>query len=149
MRNTTLCLLAVMLGSVAQGFGQEAATHPSNTNLPRVVATFKRWNQDHEISPRTIFTPKGFGVYRISIVVVVTAGSPEDGPYWLFNLNWSDGSQRGQYSLQPVSSHETQWYGVDFPMRDLPRKPITFNVERNGDTKGSKYNVFVVVEQIM
>jgi hypothetical protein len=73
MRRTAICWLAMVLFAVLLGFCQTTATkHTENPGFPRVVARISLWHKTGPIKPITVFTPKHFGVYRVSGVVVVT-----------------------------------------------------------------------------
>lgn len=145
MRKATLCFLLVLFCSWC-GYGQSPTEQ--STSFPRVVATFKRWNQTDQIPEKTLFTPTGFGVFRVSVVLVVTVGNNQQNSHWVPTFAWTDGSGREQWS-ETVDTYSPTSGGVDLPLRDLPSKPIRFEVSSVGDTTGSKYNVFVVVEQLM
>jgi hypothetical protein len=62
----TCCLLVVLFGSWLSSFGQSS---PQLTS-PKIVATFERLNQTAEIPPTTIYTPKNWATFRVSIVMV-------------------------------------------------------------------------------
>jgi hypothetical protein len=97
---------------------------------------------------RTIFTPTEFGVYRISLVFLVTVGNGQQANYWGPTVRWQDGAGKDLYGI-PVSSEYPNPGQFSVPIRDLIGKPIRFGVSSDGNVSGSKYNVFVVVEQIM
>ncbi len=139
---SALGMLMVVLGLASVSYGQAA------TGLPRVVATFKRTNQAGPISMQTIFTPPDTGIYRITVVIVVTAGNGQQGSDWEPTFEWEDENGDENY-LIPIPTQSTTEGSSSLSIHDLRGKPIKGGVVSSGDTSGSKYDVFVVVEQIM
>jgi hypothetical protein len=143
MRRTAICWVAMVLLSAVLGFCQATATkHTENPGFPRVVAKISRWGKTGRIGATVLFTPKHFGVYRVSGVVVVTS-QIDNGVGVLVDFRDGGGSQQltfeaggppGDYSFGP------------FVFRDLIGAPIQLFVD-SGET--GKYNLFVVIEQIM
>jgi len=143
MRRTAIGGLAVTLFAAILGFCQTTATRQTeNPGFPRVVANISRWSKTGPIGATTLFTPKHFGVYRVSGVVVVTSQIDNglvvlvdfrDGG-GLQQLDFTAGGNTGDYSFGP------------FVFRDLIGAPIQLFVN-SGPT--GKYNLFVVIEQIM
>jgi hypothetical protein len=138
MRNT-LRLLTILLGLTGASIGQ--------TGLPQVVATRQRLNQTGPISMDTLWVPLQPGIYRITIAMVVTVGGQQNSD-WEPTISWVD--ERGEEIYQfAVSQQSSSSSSVTVTIRDLPNSPIKGGVLSNGDSSGSKYDVFVVVEQIM
>jgi hypothetical protein len=80
MRKSTLCFLLVLLSSWS-AYGQAPTKH--KPTFPQIVATFQRLGQNGEISPTSLFTPKRWGTFQVSIVMVETVA----GGQWV--LEWS------------------------------------------------------------
>jgi hypothetical protein len=70
---------------------------------------------------------------------------------WTGELQFTDGAGENPFGppffVQLVTSIR-QTAAADFPIRALAGKPIKFEVTSN-TTEGTKYNVWVVVEQLM
>jgi hypothetical protein len=146
MRNATYALLAVLSASCAT-FGQSTPKFTS----PQIVGTFQRLNQTTNIPRTTIYTPTTSGTFRISIVMVgVVAGGDE---YWVGRPRFTDDAGVGQTlpgfgALLYSYLRETGF--AEGPIRAKGGTPIKFEVVApKGHTEGSKYNVWVVVEQLM
>jgi hypothetical protein len=146
MRRSTCCLLVILFGSWLSSFGQSV---PRLTS-PKIVATFERIGQTADIPPTTLYTPQKWGTYRITVVMVLTSGNG-NGNFWEGELVFVDGAgmngSRGYTTALPTGSPQTA--SGEFPIRARAGKPLTFSVTPNGDTSGTKYNVWVVVEQLM
>jgi len=148
MRRSTCCLLAILFGSWLSSFAQSA---PKLTS-PKIVATFERIGQTAEIPVTTLYTPQKWGTYRISVVMVLTVGNT-NSTFWIGDFQFEDGAgmNGGNGSLfatwLQVASPLT--VSSEFPIRAKAGKPLTFSVVGNPENQGSKYNVWVVVEQLM
>lgn len=124
-----------------------ASTGKAKPTFPQVVATFQRIGHARGIST-TIYTPKSWGTFRISAVMLLTVANGGGG-YWQGDIMTTDGSVGvdvgGLFfdTLKPLTSQTEQ------PVRLKPGKPVILTVIPGGDTTGSKYNIFVVVEQLM
>jgi hypothetical protein len=148
MRRKTIYLMVVLLVSSVDGVSQSATKRAPTGTLPRVVATVRLFHQTGPISPTKIFTPEKWGVYRLSAVGVVTAAAG-DG-YWSGGFQWTDGGGNESTACLTMFTLFTGSYSCNsFAFRDLSGKPLTYSVNQNGDTSGSKYNLFIVVEQLM
>jgi hypothetical protein len=149
MRRSTCCLLVVLFGSWSNSLGQNA---PKFT-APRIVATFERLGQTGPISPTTIFTPEHWGTFRISTVMVRTARSSDPSSGWFENFTWNDGG--GMESSINVENtglpaDSAQGYNdLKIIVRIKAGTPLKVEVNPNRNTSGSRYNVWVVVEQLM
>jgi hypothetical protein len=137
------CLLMVLVTVCASGFGQSA---PKFTH-PRIVATFQRLGQTAEIPPTTIYTPKNWGTFRISIVMVLTVANNNNGD-WDGLIEFIDGAgaSGGGPSIPTKDRNRALW---ESPIRAKAGQPLKFSVRSFPNTSGSKYNVWVVVEQLM
>jgi hypothetical protein len=147
MRNATCCLLVVLFGSWSSSLGQNA---PKFTT-PQIVATFQRLGQTAEIPPTTIYTPKNWATFRVSIVMVETVGTGNQAT-WAGRIQFTDGA--GENSGIPFEAQLDVFSRTtavaEFPIRAKAGKPLIFSVVPDGgDQRGSKYNVWVVVEQLM
>jgi hypothetical protein len=145
MRRSTCCLLVVLCASWLSSFGQGA---PKLTS-PKIVATFQRLGLTADLPPTTIYTPKNWGTFRVSIVMVDTIPNDRDG-LWVGELQFTDGAGENlgrSFSVLLETSIERTAAG-DFPIRAAAGKPIKFSVV-GYRTEGSKYNVWVVMEQLM
>jgi hypothetical protein len=134
--------LITLLACSLPGFCQTTKTERHGSGFPRVLASLKLWDQTGGIN-RTLFTPRHFGVYRISGVVVRTAG--EDNSYVDGYLGWFDGGGPESAVFGTNSVNEYQIGPVVF--RDLNGEPITIRTLTEDGT--IKYNLFLVLEQIM
>ena len=146
MRNATCCLLVVLFGSWSSSLGQNAPTLTS----PMIVATFQRLNQTTTIPRTTIYTPTTSGTFRISIVMVGTVAGG-DGGYWAGKPRFTDEAGTGQKPFEALLHASPRQTAVaEGPIRAKGGTPINFEVVAPiGHTEGSKYNVWVVVEQLM
>jgi len=145
MRRTAICWLAVVLFALL-GFCQ--TTTPKQTTgsiFPVVVAKVARWHQTGSIPATTLFTPKHFGVYRASGLIVTTvAGSAGN---LVGYITWKDGAGaqmlywNGQTNVGDISTSSP-------PFRDLDGTPIQYSTSLTDGT-GIEYNLFIVIEQIM
>jgi len=116
------------------------------------VATFERFNVTGAISPTTIYTPKNWGTFRISIVLVGTVANGQEQSAYEGGILFTDGAGKNIPTASTVAVLYTNVRGtgeVEFPIRTKPNKPIQLTVSANGNTSGTKYNVWVVVEQLM
>ena len=143
MRNATCCLLVMLFGSCLSSLGQNA---PKFTT-PQIVATFQRLNQTKEIKPFTIYTPNTWGTFRISVVMVLTTRNGNNSQWdGLIQFHDAAGKDSPEAVLYTQFLNTAQ---VEFPFRQKAGAPIKFSVAASGDPSGSKYNVWVVVEQLM
>ena len=145
MRRSTCFLLVMLFGSWLSSFGQHAPRFTS----PRIVATFERLGQTADIPPTTIYTPQDWGTFRVSFVMVLTVANESDNGSWGPVLQFDDGSgtNYGAGELLPVTTRRT--VGSQFPFRAKAGKPLKFSVLHANGTLDTKYNVWVVVEQLM
>jgi hypothetical protein len=145
MRRTAICSLAMVLFAVVLGFCQVTTTKQTeNPGFPRVVASISLHGKTGDIKPITLFTPKHFGVYRISGVLVVTT-QLDNNLYG--SILYRDGGGSKYLSFAALPSVGEYPVGP-FVFRDLFRVPIQLFVNSYGE-QGGKYNLFVVIEQIM
>jgi hypothetical protein len=149
MRRATCCLLVSLLGSWLSSFGQTAPKFAT----PRIVATFERLGQTAEIAPTIIYTPKKWGTFRISIVMVLTETNGFHHNFWTGHVSFKDGAgENAPYFPNDdanLYADLLETGGSEFPLRAAAGKPIKFSVTSEGTTSGTKYNVWVVVEQLM
>jgi hypothetical protein len=144
MRRATCCLLVVLFGSWSSSFGQSA---PKFTT-PQIVATFERLGQTKEIKPVTIYTPPHWGTFRVSIVMVGTVANHSSN-FWSAKVYYSDGAGNKNFVETDLDENTRQTNGAGFPIRAKAGTPLKISVTPVGDTSGSEYNVWVVVEQLM
>jgi hypothetical protein len=95
------------------------------------------------------YTPPKWGTFRVSMVMVLTVGNGSTFGAWGPLLYFYDGSGKNQGGGADVTANTPQTADVEFPIRAHAGKPLTFAVSSSGDTSGSKYNIWVVVEQLM
>lgn len=153
MRRAMYYLFLVLLGCLASSSGQDGPK-PSRIVYPRIVATFKRFNQTGPFAPVAIYTPKNWGTFRCSIVMVLTKANGQDLSYLEANLLFRDGAgfdgvQPNSFYYADISTATRNTNYGEFPFRAGPGKPIQIEVVPFGDTVGTEYNIFVVVEQLM
>jgi|ERR1022692_1218147 hypothetical protein len=141
MRRT--CYLLVMLFlSWTSSFGQSA---PKLTS-PRIVATFQRLGQTGPIDPVTIYTPRQWGTFQISIIIVETVAGG-DG-YWNPKCFWKDGGGPEESNIILLGTTQRGSGSLVFAARVKAKTPLTFSTTVV-NSPGGKYNVWVVVEQLM
>jgi hypothetical protein len=142
MRKATMCLLLVF-ASVITGLAR-------SSGVPIVVARFKLLNQSGPITSATIYTPKWNGIFRITTVMVLTASS-NGGGYWEPALGFTDrlgiGTTFATDYYLTTQTKNTLVNGTHAVI-DHAGQPLTFSTVSSGDTSGSKYDVFIVVERI-
>jgi hypothetical protein len=144
MRRSTCCLLVLLFGSWLSGSGQSA---PRLTS-PKIVATFERLGLTNGMKTVRIYTPPQWGTFRVSVVMVSTAPAGSNGEFWYGYLQYVNAAGPNQYSVALQSTVLGSAFG-DFPIRAKAGTPIKFSVQPAGDNSGSKYNVWIVVEQLM
>jgi hypothetical protein len=142
VRKPTLFFLLVLLGSVAS-YGQAPAKH--KPTFPQIVARFERLNQTGPISPTTIFTPTHCGTFQVSIVMVQTVAGGNG--IWFGTFNWTDGSGSDSTNLQ-LDTFQRQSANSVFAARVKAGTPFSFQITES-NTPGGKYNVWIVVQQLM
>jgi hypothetical protein len=148
MRRATICLMLVLVVSWAKGVSQSVAKSTSKGSFPRVVATVRLFHQTGPISPTTIFTPEKWGVYRLSAVGVLTRAGGNGS--WNGGFQWTDGGGKESTDCLTLATMSTGSSSCSsFALRDLSGKSLTYSVTQSGDTSGSEYNFFVVIEQLM
>jgi hypothetical protein len=145
MRRTAIGWLAMVLFAAVLGFGQTTTTKQTeNPGLPRVVAKRVLWHKTGGFNPITLFTPKHFGVYRVSGVLVVTVET-QNNMYG--HITYQDGGGAEQLSFSTIPNVGDYAVGP-FVLRDRTGVPIQLEIDKGQYLEGS-YNLFVVVEQIM
>jgi hypothetical protein len=142
MRKAAYCLLAVLLAS--SGLSQDATATRSTSTFPRVVAKVAFWHKTGGFDPITVFTPKQFGIYRVSGMLVVTTFTNNE---MYGHITYQDKGGGEQVSFQ--SSPNVGDYTIGpFLIRDHIGVPIQLEIDKS-QYIGGRYNLFVVVEQIM
>lgn len=144
MRRLTCCLLLALFGSWLSSFGQST---PQLTS-PKIVATFERLGLTNGMKQVTIYTPPQWGTFRISVVMVLTAPAGTTGEFWYGYLQFVNAAGVNVYSVALPSKTLGSAFG-ELPVRAKAGTPIKFSVQPAGDNSGSKYNVWIVVEQLM
>jgi hypothetical protein len=145
MRGTAIYSLVMVLFAVVAGLCQVTTTKQMESpGFPRVVARTILKDKTGDLKPITLFTPKHFGVYRISGVMVVTA---QNGNDWYGSITYEDGGGSQQFSFD-ASGNKGDYAVGPFVCRDFKGTPIRLSLSTGGD-QGGTYNLFVVVEQIM
>ena len=148
MRNATCCLLVVLFGSWSSSLGQSAPKFTS----PQIVATFERLGQTADIPPTTIYTPRKWGTFRISIVMVGIEANGTFNTDWETQVHFTDANgENVPCSVCEVDlALDRRRNSVgEFPIRAKAGAPIKVSVTSQGNTQNTKYNVWVVVEQLM
>jgi hypothetical protein len=146
MRRATFFLLVFLCGSWVSSFGQHRPTY-----APQVVATFQRLNQTTEIKPITLYTPPTWGMFRASVVMVLTEANGNQGPFWAGRFRFTDAIGSDPFFPETaLGVVEPNSVFAEAPFRAKAGTPIKFSVtSQSGDTSNTKYNVFVVLEQLM
>lgn len=148
MRRAAISLLAILLSSWVNSASQSTQNGPSNGTFPRVVASVRLFHRTGPISPTKLFTPGKWGVFRLSAVGVLTT-TAGDGT-WNGGFQWTDGGKNESTVCLTLDTTSTGSSSCNsFIFRDLPLHPVTYSVTQGGDTSGSEYNLFIVVEQLM
>jgi hypothetical protein len=142
MRNIVCCLLVVLFGSWSNSLGQSAPKFTS----PRIVATFERIGQTGPIPVTTILVPPYWGTFQISSVIVQTEAGG-DGT-WSELYKWTDGSGKQVYPFVSLNSNVRHSNNGVFAARVKGGTRLGFGVTASNSPHG-KYNVWVVVEQLM
>ena len=137
MRNAICCLLVVLFGSWSNSLGQNAPTLTS----PILVATFHRYGLTSALPPTTIYTPKNWGTFRISVLMVGTEANGQFNDYWGGELEFTDGAGDNPSFGTNLVTDKRRTAVIEFPIRAEAGKPIKFSVVSSGDTSGTKYNV--------
>jgi hypothetical protein len=149
MRRVTFFLLLMVLYSWVGSAGSELTV--KGLQYPRIVARFHRFGQTSAIPPTPIYTPSRWGIFSVSTVMVLATSNGQDGG-WLGNLAYTNGSGAGNASAPPYILGMLQnpggiAQGITVVVQE-PNRPLTFSTSSQGNISGSKYNVFIVVEQI-
>jgi hypothetical protein len=149
MRKPTI-VLTLLFAVCLSGVGQNT---PAKAVYPRIVKRFQLFNQTATFSPITIYTPKDWGTFRLSASMVRTVDGKNASGVWFGFLLWQDGGgmENSGYTVNmslPVQSFAGYADAV-LTARLKAGTPLQVSVGSNGDTTGSKYNVFVVVERLM
>ena len=132
----------MVLFAVVLGFCQTTATkQTTGSRFPVVIGKVALWNQTAPTAG-TLFTPKHFGVYRVSGTALKTSGN--DGDYVSVCIDWADGNGGQRQCVTETGVGEIQVGPIVF--RDLKGTPITFSTSTYSTLN---YNLFIVVEQIM
>jgi len=145
--------VAIVLGA-GMCLGQTATKDSAqNPGFPRVVARLNLFNRTKAIGPQTIYIPTKSGVFRASGAMVCTLGDGGAGnTFWGITVSWTnevglnaptfvsivDSSRKG-------SSTQTNSSFIFNATKDIP---ITVWVTTIGDTSGSAYNAYFVLEQL-
>lgn len=142
----SICWLIVVLGAWSASLAQNA---PKLTH-PRIVATFEQLNQTRPIQPLTLYTPSVTGTFRCSVVMVLTKANGNQVAAWRGGFLVLDASgANGPLGVQLYTENRNT-ASTEFPIAAIAGKPIRFRVDDlYGGADGTKYNVWVVVEQLM
>jgi hypothetical protein len=126
-------------------FGQGA---PAQATYPRIVKRIQLLNQTKAISPMTIYTPKDWGMFRVSVVMVETIAG--QAGTWQALMQFTDGAGTDSPGLDiGLDATQTGRAWGDILFRDEAGMPIKFWVIGPADGTGGQYNVFIVVERLM
>lgn len=141
----SICLLIVVLGAWSASLGQNA---PKLTH-PRIVATLERVGLTTPLATKTLYTPKEWGTFRVSIVMVGTVPNGKYNVAWQGNIGFMDSAGANEAEVDLATDRKRTAIG-EFPIRAKGGQAITFSVTQVGNNlSGTKYNVWVVVEQLM
>lgn len=138
MRRKLLLLFVVGLATCVGG---------SAADTPHIVAKFELLNQTGPIPTTTVFTPKHWGTFQISTIIVQTVASGNG--FWNEAFTWTDGG--GTQTVVLNSSGNTDLRGSTskvFALRMNRGKPLRVGTS-TVDLPGGQYNLWVVVEQLM
>jgi len=80
--------------------------------------------------------------------MVGTVANNSNAGTWVSNVQLNDAAGAENIGCN-INTSQVQTYSVGVPARAKAGKPLVFSVEAQGDTNGAKYNVWVVVEQLM
>jgi hypothetical protein len=136
-----VCLLVVLFGSWCFSLGQSA---PKLT-VPKIVAAFERLNQTSPISLTKVFTPQHWGTFQVSVVMVETVAGGEG--IWNGQFFWRDGGGDEGNGL-PLGTTRRGSVSIIWAGRMKAGTPFEFSINAV-NSPGGKYNVWIVVEQLM
>ena len=152
--NRTLAVSLLLLAALAIGFATNNSTSapPGSFFGPRVVAKVSLTNQTAAIPTTTIFTPAQTGLYRVSVVTVMTTPGT-DGNLWNVMFNWTDDAGAEQTWLAQLFDYSTP--PNDYPVNGYTQNPWTFRANAGtpvqywvyGAASGT-YDLFLVVERL-
>ena len=149
MRRAIIAVTAILLVTSITSLPSSGQNSRTWEKFPRVVATVRLFRQTGPISPTKIFVPKKFGVYRLSAIGVVTLANGQNAN-WNTIFQWTDGGGKESTQCLTLPTEKTGSSSCSsFALRDLKANSLTYSVTQSGDTSGSRYNLFIVVEQIM
>jgi len=144
MRNVTCCLLVILFGSCLSSLGQKT----SKLTSPQIVATYQRLNRTGAIDRAVLYDPALWGIFRVSLIMTLTEANGNGGS-WNGVIEFKNGAGTVAEPSIILNTNVLNSEGSDVPIRVRAGAPITLSVTPTGDTSGSKYSVFVIVEQLM
>jgi hypothetical protein len=139
--------VAVVLNA-GWGFGQTATKDSAqNPGFPRVVARLNLRGRTDGVGPSTLYTPKTSTLLRVSVNMVCTIGNGLSEANWIGKLSYENeiGQNITLFSVGcslPLANPGTWIFSAS------KGNPITFATEPQGDTSGTQYNAYVVLEQL-
>jgi hypothetical protein len=148
----SLASLAVVALSAVMCLSQEASKNSAqNPGFPRVVARLNLFNRTKAIGPETLYTPSKAGVFRISVAMVCTVANPKTDGYWSSEVIWqNETGQAGPLSVADVFVQSIQYSpnSQPFVFDAMTGYPLVFQITPHGDTSGSQYNAYIILEQL-
>jgi hypothetical protein len=148
MKRIACLLVIVLIGAAcfAQTANKETASNPG---FPRVVAKLSALGKTAPINPGILYTPQYTGLFRVTFVGFCTIGNGNlNNDAWTGGIAWTDELEENVpeglniYVKTPYASSNS------FAFQAVGGQPITFSTSSYGDTSGTKYNVYVVLEQL-
>jgi hypothetical protein len=155
MRKTVLCVILVL-------FSATIASSNSHRSLPKVVSKVAIKGRSTAIPQTTLVTPASNALYRVSAYGVVTVPNGNTA-FWNLELNWTEeygaencynGTQQGvPCSLLTINSNwenygEYRWAQQTWVVRANAGTPLSYSMVDVGGATGSKYDLFLTVEQL-
>ena len=112
------------------------------------MATYQRLNRTGAIDRAVLYDPALWGIFRVSLIMTLTEANGNGGS-WNGVIEFKNGAGTVAEPSIILNTNVLNSEGSDVPIRVRAGAPITLSVTPTGDTSGSKYSVFVIVEQLM
>jgi hypothetical protein len=139
----------ILIATSVAALSQTGGATGTQTTFPRVVKTFSICNLTDPLPTTTVFTPAKTGIYRVTLMVVVTQGNGQSYSAWTALLGWDNGYQGSGPLGWDIGVKGTGSTSVAFTDRLMLNKPVTISSSSTGDVSGTTYLVRVIIEQLM
>jgi hypothetical protein len=159
----TLCLVILLVGTVALTGRNLAATSAASFGSPQIVAQGRLVNQTAPFS-HTILTPTEDGLYRLSAYATITTADANSTSNWIYGFNWTDPTEKVQnvgllgandyqlgqftdYALWSTGNPITSG-GVTRTFQVTKGTPITQTMSLSGPSDNSAYSLYYTLERL-